>query len=48
MTKDRNKKKKDKEQERDEGIPLKVMNEYRRTNRMLPLTQEEHKRKKAS
>jgi hypothetical protein len=53
MTKDKSKKKKKKEQgkgkeeEVDEGIPLKTANEFRRTNRMEPLSKEQWKQRKA-
>jgi hypothetical protein len=53
MPKDKRKKKKDKErgkgnqEEEGEGIPLKQMNECRRSNRMAPLTQEQHEARKA-
>ena len=47
MIKEKNKKKKDKEQEEGEEIPLKVMNEIRRSNRMEPLTKEQHNKRKA-
>ena len=50
MTKESKKKKekgKGKEQAEGEGIPLKVANEYRRTNRMEPLTKEQHDARKA-
>ena len=53
MPKDRSKKVedkqrgKDKEEEEGEGTPLKQMNEYRRSNRMEPLTKEQHDKRKA-
>ena len=53
MTKDKKKKKKAKAEENDmaqeegEGIPLKMANEYRRTNRMGPLTPEQFEARKA-
>ena len=53
MTKDKSKKKKKKEQgkgkeeEVDEGIPLKTANEFRRTNRMEPLSKEQWEQRKA-
>ncbi len=36
-----------KEGEEGEGIPLKQMNEYRRSNRMQPLTKEQHEARQA-
>ncbi len=51
MPKNKSKKKKErgkgKEEEEGEGIPLKQMNEYRRSNRMEFLTKEQHDAKKA-
>ena len=50
MTKESKKKKekgKGKEQAEGEGSPLKVTNEYRRTNRLEPLTKEQHEARKA-
>ncbi len=51
MPRDKSKKKKEcgkgKEEEEGEGIPLKQMNEYRRSNRMEPLTKEKHESRKA-
>ncbi len=53
MPRDKSKRKKDKEQrknkeeEEGEGIPLKMANEYRRSNRMEPLTKEQHEARKA-
>ena len=52
MAKVKNKKKekeqgKGKEEEEGEGIPLKVANEFRRTNGMEPLTKEQHEARKA-
>ncbi len=53
MPKDKSKKKKDKErgkgkeEEKGEGIPLKQMNEYRRSNRTELLTKEQHEARKA-
>ncbi len=53
MTKDKKKKKKAKAEENDmvqeegEGIPLKMANEYRRTNRMGLLTPEQFEARKA-
>jgi hypothetical protein len=53
MPKDKSEKKKDKEhgkgkeEEEGEGIPLKQMNEYRRSNRMELLTKEQHEARKA-
>jgi hypothetical protein len=51
MPKDKRKKKiergKGKEEEEGEGIPLKQMNEYRRSNRMELLTKEKHDARKA-
>jgi hypothetical protein len=46
MPKDKSKKRKGKQQEEGEGIPLKQMNEYRRSNRMKLLTKEQHDKKK--
>jgi hypothetical protein len=36
-----------KEEEEGGGIPLKQMNEYRRSNRMQPLTKEQHEARQA-
>ena len=53
MTKDKSKKKKKKEQgkgkeeEVNEGIPLKTAKEFRRTNRMEPLTNEQWEQRRA-
>ena len=53
MTKDKSKKKKKREQgkgkeeEVNEGIPLKTANEFRRTNRMEPLSKEQWEQRKA-
>jgi hypothetical protein len=51
MTKDKSKKKKErrkgKEEEEGKGIPLKQMNEFRRSNRMKLLTKEQHEARKA-
>ncbi len=51
MPRDKSKKKKErwkgKEEEEGEGIPLRQMNEYRRSNRMEPLTKEQHEARKA-
>ena len=54
MTKDKSKKSKKKkeqgkgkEEEVDEGIPLKTANEFRRTNRMEPLSKEQWEQRRA-